>query len=223
MLSAGLLALASSACAHQAEPGMTTASQADNHKINVAQGVERVEIVIAPDEAALDYETSRVIDRFAARYVRQGHGAILLSTPSGGDNVDAAARIAQTVRLQLADAGVPFGAIAGGTYDASGGKSPPLILSFSLYQAIAPECAPLYTQDLGHNTDNRPWASFGCTAQANLAAMIVDPADLKGPREESPRDAARRAVVLDRYRNGETTHADRSDDERVQVSTTAAR
>jgi type IV pilus biogenesis protein CpaD/CtpE len=34
----------------------------------------------------------------------------------------------------------------------------------------------------------------------------------------TPRDAARRAVVLDRYRNGQPTGAERSDDERAAIS-----
>ena len=89
------------------------------------------------------------------------------------------------------------------------------------FEAQAPECAPLWEQDLAHQSNNQPWASFGCATQANLAAMISDPADLLGPRQEDPRDAARRARVLEAYRQGQQTHANRSDDERVQVSNVA--
>jgi pilus assembly protein CpaD len=89
---------------------------------------------------------------------------------------------------------------------------------FMRFAAQAPECAPLYTQDLAHNASNRPYQSFGCSAQANLAAMISDPRDLMEPRVEDPRDPARRAVVLEAYRKGQQTHAERSQDERVQVS-----
>ena len=83
---------------------------------------------------------------------------------------------------------------------------------------LARRSAPLWSQDLAHSPDNQPWASFGCAQQANLAAMVSDPADLLGPRAEDPRDAARRARVLEAYRQGQQTHAERSGDERVQVS-----
>ena len=92
------------------------------------------------------------------------------------------------------------------------------MLTFSRFDATAPTCEPLWSQDLAHSPDNQPWNSFGCAQQANLAAMVSDPADLLGPRAEDPRDAARRARVLEAYRQGQQTHAERSADERVQVS-----
>jgi pilus assembly protein CpaD len=48
--------------------------------------------------------------------------------------------------------------------------------------------------------------------------MIEDPHDLLQPRTMTPRDAARRAVVLDRYRNGQPTGAERSSDEQAAIS-----
>jgi pilus assembly protein CpaD len=63
--------------------------------------------------------------------------------------------------------------------------------------------------------------TFGCALQANLAAMVADPADLAAPRRADPAEAARRTVVLDKYCRGEQTHATRSDDERVTVSKVA--
>jgi type IV pilus biogenesis protein CpaD/CtpE len=41
------------------------------------------------------------------------------------------------------------------------------------------------------------------------------------PRTADASDATRRSVVLDRYRQGQQTHATRSDDERVTVSQVA--
>ncbi len=48
--------------------------------------------------------------------------------------------------------------------------------------------------------------------------MIEDPADLMRPRAEDPRDSGRRGVVMDAYRAGETTHSERTNDERLQIS-----
>jgi pilus assembly protein CpaD len=150
--------------------------------------------------------------------VRQGHGAVILSGPTGSANAESASLIGKDVRMRLASAGVPFAAIASSTYDGSQKAAAPIILSFTRYNAEGPTCAPLWSQDLAHASDNQPWESFGCAQQANLAAMISDPADLLGPRAEDPRDAARRARVLEAYRQGQQTHAERSNDERVQVS-----
>jgi pilus assembly protein CpaD len=184
----------------------------------VVQAAERIEIPVSPYEESLSEPLRREITNFARGYVRSGHGSLVLSAPSGGANADAASRISHAVRIHLANAGVPFAAIAGSTYDAGEAADAPILLSFTRFDAQAPDCAPLWRQDLSDVSENKPWASYGCALQANLAAMIADPADLLGPREEDPRDAARRANTLEAYRKGAQSHAARSNDERVTVS-----
>ncbi len=218
-IAVGAMALLASGCATKhatVEDNLPTI--ADRHKIAVAEASERLEVGVAAGDTALSVDEAASIETFARLYVRQGHGAVIMSTPAGSANADAAALIAQDVRLRLASSGVPFAAIAGSTYDGSADPAAPLILSFTRFSAEAPACEPLWSQDLAHSSDNQPWASFGCAQQANLAAIVSDPADLLGPRAEDPRDAARRARVLEAYRQGQQTHATRSKDERVQVS-----
>jgi type IV pilus biogenesis protein CpaD/CtpE len=48
--------------------------------------------------------------------------------------------------------------------------------------------------------------------------MVEDPADLLHPRAEDPRDSGRRDTVMEAYRAGDPTHAERSSDERVTIS-----
>lgn len=213
------LAAALSACASRPEPPLGPASptSADQHRIAVEQTGERYDIMVAPTDSGLNAEARADIAAFARAYRDQGHGPMVMSAPSGGANADAAARIANETRMALVEAGVPFAAIAGSTYDASDTDTSPVVISFSRYEAVAPECRPLWEQDLMANR-HRPYESFGCATNANLAAMIEDPHDLIAMRDETPRDAARRANVLENYRNGATTHASRSSDERVSVS-----
>lgn len=194
---------------------------ADLHHIDVELTGARMELPVPSDMTQLDDKTAPNLRDFAAQYNRAGHGALIMSTPSGGDNSNAAGLMAQRTRLALVDAGVPYSAIAGSTYDASGQHNAPIILTFARYEAHAPECQPLWEQDIAHQSDNRPWPSFGCATQANLAAMIEDPRDLLQPRSEDARDSGRRAVVMDNYRNGQNTSSARSDDERVTISNVA--
>jgi pilus assembly protein CpaD len=218
----GLSALSAlGACASVPEPsGPPVSSAADRHAITVEQISERLDVEVGGD-VALTPKAREDIDLFAGGYLRYGHGALLLSTPSGAGNDDAASRSAHATRLALAEAGVPYEAIAGSNYDASGNSEAPIVLSFARYEAQAPECAPIWEQDIAHQSNNQPWASFGCATNANLAAMIEDPRDLLRARNEDPRDSGRRNTVMDRYRQGQPTHADRSDDERSTVSTVA--
>ena len=195
------------------------AASADLHAISVNQTGER--IVRAGRHRRhgdLAAERAAEIGAFASNYLRDGHGALIMSTPSGSGNANSAGLMAHQTRMALTESGVPYAAISGSTYDASGSATAPIVLSFTRFEATAPRCAPIYEQDLAHQINNQPWASFGCATQSNLAAMVEDPRDLLFPRDEAPRDSERRTTVLDAYRQGDQTHAERSDDERVTVS-----
>lgn len=208
-----------SACATARAPeGPPTPSVVDAHRIAVTETAARLELPVGSEDTVLSHDDEVELKRFASRYLQQGHGDLVVSVPAGAANVEAAGRIAGHARMRLSEVGVPYAAIADASYDASARERAPIVLSFLVYQAQAPECEPLWSQDLAHNPTNQPWRSFGCATQSNLAAMLADPGDLLGPREEDPRDAVRRANVLEAYRKGTQTHADRSDEERVQVS-----
>ncbi|MGD9981591.1 MAG: CpaD family pilus assembly protein [Hyphomonadaceae bacterium] len=213
----GLSAL--TACAGVPKPDLTrlpAPTAADRHEPTAEQMVRRIEIPVAPGQAELGGAERAQLRAFASEYLRYGHGPLVLETPSGAANSDAASMLAADTRRTLAEAGVSYAAIAGGTHEA--GENRPILLSFARYEARAPECAPLWEQDLGHQSNNQPWSSFGCATNFNLAAMVEDPADLDHPRDEDPRDSGRRDTVMDAYRSGDQTHADRSSDERITIS-----
>src|SRR5262249_29871045 len=150
-------------------------TRADSHVINVTQTSARMEIAVDPNASTLTPKARSDLRDFASAYLRYGHGALILSTPSGSQNAAAASTLAGLTRMSLVESGVSFNAVAGSTYDASGDPSAPLVVTFARFEAEAPHCAPLYTQDLAHQSDNQPWESFGCAMQANLAAEIEDP------------------------------------------------
>lgn len=213
---AALMTLATAACA--SAPPLGSAGQiaptvADTHRIKVSQVGARLEVPIA--DGVLTDETLQAVDEFVTEYRVTGHGPMTVATPAGAN-----AQMIQTVRGLLSDLGVIPEAISVSTYD-TGAPAAPLVLGFVRYEAEAPTCPNLGRENLAISWGNKPWSGFGCATQANLAAMIADPADLAAPRASEPADAARRALVLDRYRQGQPTHATRSGDERVTVSTVA--
>jgi pilus assembly protein CpaD len=211
----GLSALG--ACAGVPRPeGPPVATSADRHRIEVTQTAERLEVPVS--SGGLSDEARDQLRALANSYLRYGHGPLILSSPSGGANADAASIVAHETRLWLVDTGVSYAAVAGSTYDASGSTDAPVIVSFSRFEAEAPDCAPLWEQDLAHQSNNQPWDSFGCATMANLAALVEDPRDLIRPRDEDPRDGGRRQTVFDHYREGTPSHANRSADERASVS-----
>lgn len=214
-----VLALSAAACAtpEMAKQNKALATSADLHAITVTQSGQRLEVPVVPG-GAMSAESAAQVQDFGAGYRAVGHGPLMVSTPSGGANSDAASRMAQATRMALVESGVPFAAIAGSTYDAGAAASAPVILTYNRYEAAAPNCAPVWSVNLADASSNNASTLFGCSLNANLAAMISDPADLNGPRPTDPRDAARRDVVLDKYRNGEPSGATRSEAEKVVIS-----
>jgi pilus assembly protein CpaD len=220
----GLSAVASlGACASMPEPtDPAVSSAADRHRVQVTQTGARLEIDVAANSGSLSHKARSDIDSFAGGYLRYGHGAMILSTPSGAANSDAAAVVAQQARMALQESGVTYNAVAGSTYDASGQAEAPVVLSFTQFEAQAPDCRPLWEQNLANTTGNQPWESFGCAVQTNIAAVVEDPHDLIEPRVMDARDSNRRDTVMTHYRAGEPTAAERSVDERAGISTVAA-
>lgn len=219
LLLIGVSALAT-ACAGVPEPDLTrlpAPTQADRYEPTAQAAVQRLAIEVAPGQMQLSSGERAQLHAFAGDYLRYGHGPLVLETPSGGANSEAASVLAADARRTLAEAGVSYAAIAGSTRDV-GAESVPLLVSFNRFEARPPECAPLWEQDLAHQSNNQPWDSFGCATNFNLAAMVEDPADLNRPRDMAARDSERRDTVMDAYRAGEQTHATRSGDERIQIS-----
>jgi pilus assembly protein CpaD len=211
-----ILTLSIAACATPTQVKMNEAvpTAADMHKITTTESGVKLEIPTTAD--GITPELMAQIDDFGAAYRAYGHGPLVMSTPSGAN--DGAARTAQATRMALVDKGVPYAAISGSTYDATGRAGAPIMLSFTRFEAVPPPCKPVWSESLAKTFTNQVSENFGCSINANLAAMIADPADLNGPRAADPRDASRRDSVLDKYREGQPTGAGRSEDERVTIS-----
>lgn len=217
-LLAGLSALGACASIPDPPPGAAIATAADRHEITVDRSSQQMSIAATTPDGALSEKTRDDLRVFASQYLRYGHGAMILNTPDGAGNEAAAIALSREVRMTLAASGVADDALASSTYNAAGRAEAPILVGFARFEAQAPECAPLWSQDLAHQSNNQPWESFGCATQANLAAMIEDPHDLLAAREQDPRDSNRRATVMQAYRQGRPTGATRSESESASVS-----
>ena len=187
------------------------------YPIEIQETRERLEL---PADAGADLGPGDIADlmAFALEYRQVGRGEIVMEVPVGGASDGAAALRAQAARAVLAESGVPDAAIAGGGYDASGQADAPLVFSFTRYRAEGPRCPTAWQVDYAKQSTVAPYTGFGCAMQANLAAMVVDPGDLIGPRSEDPADMGRRAKVLENYRAGIPTATAKADDQSGAIS-----
>lgn len=139
----------------------------------------------------------------ADAYMRNGHGPLSISAPSGVSGREADA-LAGRVRAALYDAGVPEAAISVAAYPQGAPVRSDLIVSFTRYTATPSACG-IWTGIAEADSRNIRTPNFGCATQNNLAAMIADPRHLVEPADMTSPDSASRIRAVRAYREGAVT------------------
>jgi len=219
LLAVGMVALSATACTMPMSNGeeesfsptsrfpITVEPQVVTMAISVDDGMQR----LAPGE------TDRV-RAFAERWKARGEGMINAATPVGSANRSAALAGLDEVKRILRASGVEPNAVNISSYRADNDTHAPITLSFVTLSATAQDCGMDWSENLGYSPRNTPWPEFGCTTQHNFAAVVANPRDLLEPHSPDLQDNARRSQVLDNYRKGTLTAAQKSQDDSGTVS-----
>lgn len=189
------------------------------HPIMVSQQPETLSVAVPRSANGLSPSQRSDVLGFsrAARASDAGNTRLIIAAPSGSSNETAAITAVHEIGALLKQNGFTENDINIEPFDAAGASSPPVKLSFLRYVAEAPECRNFQT-NLAREPRNLPAPNLGCATQQNLAAMVVNPADLLGPRNMDVRPSERRLVTWDKYVKGEASGAQKTQDERVDTS-----
>jgi len=182
----------------------------DRHQIDVQAGLEVLEIQLDAGGTRLPRADLNRIERFVAAYRDRGHGKMRMAMPENAARPQLAVEAVKAARELAWEHGVAWEDIAGSAYDAKGYQAP-LIMSFDVYEAVAPDCKSLAEIDMSDVSRNGELENFGCSVRTNIAAMLADPGDLLGERELGPRNRGRVSVIMEAYRQGEATGAETGD------------
>ncbi len=214
----GALALAGCSNTKAIPQRLYTGTPLDAHPIGVRETTQFLEIRLDHPDAQLRLQDRDRLRAFMRDYTRRGHGPLVMSMPENGRDPELAIQAVVEARAIAFEQGVDYQEIAGGVYDADNDGGAPLIVAFKTFETIAPDCPPLSEIDLSDVRTNSESPSFGCSINVNIAAMIAEPGDLLGERVLAEGDSARRRVVLELYREGAPTSAQRNDAESGAVS-----
>jgi pilus assembly protein CpaD len=88
--------------------------------------------------------------------------------------------------------------------------APPVVVSYTVYEATPAPCGN-FSRNLAFAPLNQLTPNYGCASQNNLAVMVENPRDLVTPRAEGAADQGRRQTTLDKYRLGQATGSDKTD------------
>lgn len=213
-----LAGLALTACAtDQADlAGPNPITPTERFAIEVKQHPEELRLAAHPQ--GISPNQGDALTEFARRWSAGDGGPITLQSPSHGGDPQAAYRTTVDARDFLIAKGVDPAKIRIVGYDAGGDHEAPVVVGFTTTVAKGPECGQSW-DNLSATGQNREYENFGCAVTANMAAQIGNPGDLIAPRAMDPTDAARRQVVLDHYRKGETTSTAKDEQANGAVST----
>lgn len=206
---AGLL----SACAYPTVPtyGPTTL----RNQIKVAESIERLELYARPDGLELSARDQFAVGQFLESYRTGGDGPLYINLPTGTLSGPGTQQANTLVRTLMAQAGVNPAALQTGEYQSESDAPAPIVVSYRTLRAIPADCR--FMDDLSLTYNNEPNQSFGCSQNANLAAMVADPRQFLEPYAGSAPNSQRRTVVYDKYIKGESTAAERPADQTVNI------
>jgi pilus assembly protein CpaD len=193
------------------------------HPITLQEGNRTVEIFVGTNRGGLTPVQRADVLAFAHEWKRDATGGILIDVPAGTPNERAAGEALHEVQSILAAVGVPPQGMAVRPYrPVDPGRLATIKLVYPRITAEAGPCG-LWPHDLGPADfaaydSNKPYWNLGCATQRNLAAMIDNPSDLVQPRGDSPAYTARRSVMLDKYRKGESTATNYPNENKGKIS-----
>ncbi len=213
---AGVSLFALGACQHS-EQELAWAGRAQTQIVaQEATADLKIDTIVAGEKLG---EMERdAVKYFAGNYQQEGHGAVIISRPSNGPDDISAMRAAADARAVMLAEGIASNQIAEGTYDGTGARSAPLIISYRTYNAVVPNCPDISSFDVAWTGSNLALPSFGCATATNLAAQIANPGDLVGEKRMDPADTGRRQIIFSKYRAGEDTSAARNQDANGSIS-----
>lgn len=211
-VSAGVVIFAAAVLAGcQSQPQSTAELVASHnyqvqHPIVVTEAPETLDLPIGRNTRHLRSPVTDTITSFAMDSRRQGNGKVEILVPTGAANEAAVHSVTKDIRSALKRGGLGRSQISTRTYSSSDPNADaPIRLSYSRMMATAGECGKWPKNIAGGIGENVNYQNFGCATQSNLAAMVANPSDLITPRASTPADQSRRAVVIEKYRQGENT------------------
>jgi len=167
-------------------------------------------------EALSDKELVK-LDGFIAEYRRSGRGALRIAVPraENGDTraLDRGARIADHAQWR----GVPPVDVELVVETAASQPDEQIVVSYAAYSVRMSRCGD-WSKENSHDFSNTEFSNFSCSIRHNVAVMLADPGDITAPHAQGLHDTTRSNLVIQLYRAGKATGAERAQAETAAIS-----
>lgn len=195
LLSGAVLVLSGCATPMQSEPPLFL-----KNPIQIAESIERLELYSRPDGMSLSARDEQAVASFLSGYGEFGDGPLHMNLPTHGTTgVMQTRSLVQNMMTQIGMGGAP---IQEGQYQSMPGNPAPVVISYRRLKTLPQDCT--IRTDLTRTYNNQPYHEFGCSQNANLAAMVQDHSQFLRPYDMAPPDMRRRMTVYDKFISGES-------------------
>jgi pilus assembly protein CpaD len=209
------IAMALGACKHTTDDVALTSSVPSDYRLRhpiVIQEADRtIEVFVGSGRSGLMASQRAEVTAMGNTWLRDGTGSLVIEVPANTPNARAAEQSVREIKSLLSAVGVPPRGVTVRHYTPADPRQFATIrINYPRLVADAGPCG-VWPEDIGPSIknksylDNKQYWNFGCANQRNLAATVVNPADLVQPRPETPSYVARRTFALGKYRKGEST------------------
>ena len=188
------------------------------HPIMVTQQPTTLSIKVSRGSYGMSPHQRAQVVSFLERYrgVDAGNSRLIIEAPSGSANEVAAMQAVAEIRSLMSEIGFDAASVGVEAVQAGGNPQAPIRISYLRYVAEGPQCGK-WPSNLAESAANLNHPNLGCATQANLAAMIANPADLVKPRSITPGSQERQNTMWEKYVKGDSTISSKQGDEKVQV------
>jgi pilus assembly protein CpaD len=150
----------------------------DMHPLRVAKGPVTMEV--SSVQGTLQPPQVSAVSAFVRQATQAGVTPITVSRPSGGGQ---SSRVASEIASLMVQQGVPRGSIRFASYRAN--ATAPVRLTYVSSYGTSLKCGQ-WTEDATETENNMLTPNHGCAVQANIAAMVANPATLTVPAATDP-------------------------------------
>ncbi len=185
----------------------------ERHPIGVETQVATLGLPSAIDEDMAATETAQ-LNGFIGAYLSGGSGRLEVAVPGIGSGQQEALDKGKWIVDHALARGLRRDEIALMVDTEASGQ---VLISYVAYVVRLPECGD-WSKESSHDLYNEPHPNFGCSVQHSVGLVIANPADLLEPRMVQSRDAKRDNLVIQQYRAGEVTLAERAAIEEAEVA-----
>ena len=200
-----LLSVSLGACRHTIVGSVPTDGYRTRHPIEFREVPETLDIPVGMRTSRLNDVQEQQIAGFAREAGEKGDGMVQILVPSGSANESTANFLASKIRRIVARAGVQGHNVGMQAYAVDDPRAvAPIRLAYTSIRASVHQCGT-WPDNIAADLKNSDYYEFGCTSQANLAAIVSNPSDLLHPRAQTRPDTMRRSTVFDKYRKGDPT------------------